>query len=138
MSAKGDEESKRLGNEPGSVNIDIFDEKRPIKSFREGVRDNPLVVVGVFLMFGIMFRGIWHAIHGRELLSNQFARYRSLVGIATLSIFGFSAYHREGEWKQELARRREARKEYFVRIEAQEAAADELELREGASSKTRT
>jgi len=132
------EDEKRI-QVPDSVplNLDIFDDKRPVKSIREGVRDNPLVVAGVFLMFGIMFRGIWHAIHGRELLSNKFARYRSLVGVATLSIFGVSAYMREGEWQEELARRREARKEYFARIQAQEDAADAEDLRAGSISAVR-
>jgi len=113
---------------PTDVNFDIFDERRPVKTIREGMRDNPLVVVGIAVMFGIMFRGIWHAVHGRELLSNQFAQYRSFVGIATLGVFGVSAYFREQEWKEELNRRRVARKEYFAHIEAQERAEDQRDL----------
>lgn len=127
MSAR--ELANARANAEAPVNLDIFDERRPVKTFREGVRDNPLVVAGIVLMFGIMFRGIWHAIHGRELISNQLARYRSLVGIATLGIFGVSAYQRELEWQEELQRRREARKEYFARIEAEEAAAEAQDAR---------
>jgi len=86
-----------------------LEDRRPVKSFAQGIKDNPLVVGGIVVMFGIMFRGIWHAIHGRHLQSNRWAQYRSAAAITTLVLFGISAWRRDQDWNEELARRQKAR-----------------------------